>query len=333
MTSKPVFNANDLFWTPEELGDLTVEYYDYIGATPGVQWELPSLREMLPWRPGTVIGLIARPGHGKTSTAAAKAVETALQIVREGKQDEECVVYVSFDQAVEELEALFLAATSGLSATAFMQTELPRDAVVGAALHRTQLPIWTMGKSSLRKRATPRMTIDVLYGGLSAIKQRYKRKPRLIVIDYLQIVPVEKAKERMEQVTEVVIRGGELALDQACPILFCAQAARTVDERSDKMPTIADCQWSSALEQESDVLISVQRPWLAYSDHSKRLRLGGEEFEITEDLFLMKVGKQRFKGAGKLYVLRLQPEFVRMADLELNERLEIDRPLTQGGLL
>lgn len=322
-------DPSSLYWTPEELGTLSVEYFDFIGATPGVQWELPSLKTMLPWRRGTMIGLLARPGHGKTSVAVFKARETAEQIVREGKAERECVVYVSFDQAVEELEALFLAG-DGFSATAYMETGLPREQVVGRALGRAALPIWVMGKSSLRRRATPRMTVDVLYTGLRALEQKYKRKPRLIIIDYLQIVPVERAKERVEQVTEVVIRGGELALDAGCPILFCAQANADSTTRDDKMPTIDDCKWSGALGEEADVILSVQRPWLAYKDHTKRLRLGGVEYEITEDLFLMRNEKQRFKGAGRLYILRLQPEYVRLSDMEVSEERMTERPLVQG---
>lgn len=320
MSSK-VPDPAQLFWTPEELATLSVEYYDYMGRTPGVQWDIPSLREMLPWRPGTVVGLVARPGHGKTTLAVAKAVETANQIVRDGKQATECVVYVSFDQAAEELEALVQAA-GGMSATAFMETTLPREEVVAQSLKRPNLPIFLMGKSSLRRRATPRMTIDVLYTGLYALERKYRRRPRLIIIDYLQIVPVEVAKERVEQVGEVVIRGGELALDLGCPIVFCAQATQAVDAREDKMPTIADCQWSSALSQEGDVIITAQRPWLSYKDHSKRLRLHGVEYDITPELFLLRVEKQRFKGAGTLYILRLEPEYVRLSDMELERTAE-----------
>lgn len=330
MTTK--VDPTALFWTPEELGDLSVEYYDYISATPGVQWELPSLKGMLPWRPGTVVGIIARPGHGKTTLAAVKAIETAQQIVREGRQDRECVVYVSFDQAVEELEALFMAG-DGLSATEFMETTVPREAVVTKALQRHRLPIWVMGKSSLRRRQTPRMTVDVLYDGLDALERKYKRKPRLIVVDYLQIVPVAEAKERVQQVTEVVIRGGELALAVGAVLVFAAQANTTSTTREDKMPTIDDCKWSGALGEEADVILAAQRPWLAFKDHSRRLRLGGVEYDITEDLFLVRNEKQRFKGAGKLYILKLRPEYVRLADMELDDERMSERPLTQGGYL
>lgn len=318
-----------LFWTPEELGTLSVEYYDYIGATTGVQWELGSLKQMLPWRPGTVVGLLARPGHGKTSVAVYKAVETARQIVREGKADRECVVYVSFDQAVEELEALFMAG-DGFSATEYMETTLAREVVVSKAIARAGLPIWVMGKSSMRRRATPRMTLEVLYAGLAALEKKYKRKPRLIIIDYLQIVPVERPSERVQQVGEVVVRGGELALDAGCPILFCAQANSDSTTREDKMPTIEDCKWSGALGEEADVILSVQRPWLAFKDHNKRLRLGGVEYEITEDLFLMRNEKQRFKGAGRLYIMRLQPEYVRLSDMELNDEGRDEETMIQG---
>lgn len=328
----PTPDPSLLFWTPEELSTLSVEYYDYIGATPGVQWELPSLKGMLPWRPGTMVGIIARPGHGKTSLAVVKAVETAKQIVAEGKADRECVLYVSFDQAVEELEALFLAG-DGMSATEFMETSIPRPVVVAKALQRPRLPIWVMGKSSLRRRQTPRMTLDVLYTGIEALERKYKRKPRLIIIDYLQIVPVEEARERVQQVTEVVIRGGELALAVGAVLVFCAQANTTSTTREDKMPTIDDCKWSGQLGEEADVILSAQRPWLAFKDHTKRLRFQGEEYEITEDLFLVRAEKQRFKGAGMLYVLRLQPEYVRLADMELSEERMDERPLTQGGYL
>jgi replicative DNA helicase len=333
MTTDPT----QLFWTPAELSNLAVEYYDYIGTTPGVQWSVLSMRDMLAWRPGTIIALVARPGHGKTTVSAFKAMETAQQIVRERKQAQECVLYVSLDQAVDELEALFFAGDD-YSATDYMETSVPREVVVGRSLKRPDLPIWTMGKSVLRRRSTPRMTIDVLYSGIEAMEQKYGVKPRLIIVDYVQIVPAVKASERTQQVSEAVIRGGELALNVGCPILFDAQASRAAEQRDDRMPTLADCQHSSQLEQDSDVVLTAQRPWLL---HRKRtingqpvqLELNGERYPITEDLFLLRVEKQRFKGAGKLYVLRMLPQYVRLADMEL-ERAEPDfGPAVQEELL
>jgi len=325
------------FFSPEELSSLSVSYFDYITAHPGMKWDVGGLdRSLLPWRLGTVIGLIARPGHGKTTLAVAKARITAQQIVREGRQDKECVLYVSLDQAVEELETLFLAG-DGFSATEFMETTLSRDLVVSRAMQRPRLPVYLMGRSVLRKRRTPRFTIERIYEGISAMHSSFGVVPRLVIVDYIQIVPVQHAKERSEQVSEAIVRGGELALAVPTCILFNAQASRAVDSREDPIPTMADCQHSSALEQESDVLLAVNRPWLNAKEnrdyeHPRPFTLRGQHYNITPDLFLLRVEKQRFKKANVTLALRLSPEFVELADAEaLAVGAAGAPPATQGG--
>jgi replicative DNA helicase len=51
-----------------------------------------------------------------------------------------------------------------------------------------------------------------------------------------------------------------LALEFACPAVLGVQARREVDDTKTKIPGLSDAQWTSGVEQVSDVVISLMRP-------------------------------------------------------------------------
>lgn len=312
------FKYAGMFYTPAELSGLYLRFAEHIRTAPGLRWWIDSLdRAMIPLRPGNVLGIIGRPGHGKSSVTAYYAKRTAWQLVEEKRADKECVVYITYDQSVEEMEALFQA-DEEISVTDLASGQANMDAVRVRALQRVNLPIWTMGRSVLEKRHAPRMTISNVYEALRAMETEYGMHPALVCLDYIQIVPIEGHMDRNSQVTEAIVSAKELMLEIGSPMAMCVQATRAVDQRDDKIPTIGDCQWSSALEQESDKLLGILRPSLAYKDwEGRKIRYKGHEVPITPTTFMMRLEKQRFAPAGQLFLLDFAPQYVRLSDLEL----------------
>lgn len=302
--------------------DLAVEFIDYarkVRDNPGIAWGVPSIdRVMIPMRPGDVVGILARPGHGKSTMAAYLARHTAKRITAAG-DDKSCVAYVTFEQSIEEMESMFeIDADAGYDLTDVAWGRADIDAMIRNSVKRLSLPVVLIGKSQSRRKATPRMTVDNVYRALAALETDYSVKPSLVVLDYIQIIPVDKPSDRVAQVGEAIVRSKELAIDIGAPVVFCVQAGRRVDDYGEKIPTAADCQWASAIEQTADKLIGIWRPVLT-EDPDAVLNMAGREVKITQTLFIARLLKQRMAQAGQTFILNFAPQFVRLSDMELDQ--------------
>lgn len=290
-------------------------YAEALQKAPGIKWGVPSMdRTIIPMHPGDVVGIIARPGHGKSTLSAHVARTEAKRIREAGKQESECVVYVTFEQATEEIEAMFQAGPR-YSVTDLAWGKADIEEVKRGAVERMRLPIWLMGESLSRRKQTPRMTVDTVYSALQGMEDEYHIKPTLIVFDYIQIVPVERQMERVQQVGEAIVRSKELARYVGAPILMCVQASRAVDGRIDKIPTAADCQWASAIEQASDKLLGIWRPALT-EEAGSAIEVNGKDYTVSQRLFVAKLLKQRMASAGHIFPMLFAPELVRLSDIE-----------------
>jgi len=308
-----------LVHTPSDMALEFIEYAERIRVNPGITWGVPSMDKVtVPMRAGDVIGIIARPGHGKTTMAAYLARKTGKDLMAAGRADSECVIYVSLEQQVEEIEAMFQVEPdgTGITATDIAWGRSDIEELKRRAVKRLSLPVWLMGASTIRRRRVPRMTVENIYRTLATIEDDYKIRPALIVLDYVQIIPVERASERMEQVTEAIIRAKSLAQYVGAPMVLCVQAARRVDTYDNKIPAASDCQWASAIEQTADKLIGIWRPSLT-EEPGATIDIGKQEIVVTPKLFIVRLLKQRMADAGQTFILNFAPEFARLADMEL----------------
>jgi replicative DNA helicase len=155
-----------------------------------------------------------------------------------------------------------------------------------------------------------------------------------VVLDYIQIIPVDKPSDRVAQVGEAIVRSKELAIDIGAPIVFCVQAGRRVDDYGEKIPTAADCQWASAIEQTADKLIGIWRPVLTEGEDADPINVistaGKREVKITQTLFIARLLKQRMAQAGQTFILNFAPQYVRLSDMELDQNY-VDLNALQSG--
>lgn len=317
MTQQVSKDYRALVHTPADLATDFVRYAEKLAVNPGIAWGVPSMdKVIIPMRGGDVIGVMGRPGHGKSTISAYLARKAAKDISITGRADRECVVYVSFEQQVEEIEAIFQVEGVAPTVTDIAWGRADIEELKRRAVKRISLPVWLMGVSAMRRKRIPRMTIENVYHALSAIEDDYKIKPALVILDYIQIIPVERASERIEQVGEAIVRSKELAQYIDAPIVICVQAGRQVDKYENKIPGAGDCQWSSAIEQVADKLIGIWRPSLT-EDGSEPIDLGSRKIDITPNLFIARLLKQRMDAAGQTFVLHFAPEYARLADMEL----------------
>ena len=147
---------------------------------------------------------------------------------------------------------------------------------------------------------------------VAAIKTRARRIARqfgglaLIVIDYLQLMTSPGGKHNDNRVQELseITRGLKiLAKEMDVPVIALSQLSRSVEQRDDKRPQLADLRESGSIEQDADIVMFIYRD--DYYNHESE---HAGEAEII-------VGKQRNGPTGTVR-LKWLPEFTKFGNLE-----------------
>lgn len=334
MTSQNLF-----IHSPAQSTNRFVQWAEWLQTAPKIDYGCILDKYIIPLHPGEVMPVLARPGHGKSSFMAYLAKRTAKKIVERGEDASKCVLYFSWEQPVEEIEAFFQSGDS-YSSTDLAWGRVDLEAVKRQAIKRPSLPVWLGGRSIANAaKKQPEMTIDQIYEGIREMKYSHGYDPILICFDYLQIIPVQGVRDRAQEVAEACYQAKQFAMSVGVPIVVGVQAKRDVDNRSDPMPTLADAQWSSALEQVADKQISLFRP-IKMMDKGEKFNIGDKEYTVDEYLLVVKLLKQRFdSGAGK-WPLHFKPQTLEVKDYHthpLNDGLVIppdfQNPVTKTMLL
>lgn len=309
-----------LVHTPAELSQEYLEWAEKMQTAQGLPFGIPAVdRVVIPMRPGELVSFVARPGHCKTSIMAFLAIQEARRIVQRGTQ--EAVVYCTWEQAAEELEAYFQAdGEYSVSDIAWGRVDL--DRLREKAVKRANFPIWIVGHGIGRAgEQSPRMTPLAVLKAVETMQSDFGVKPSLLLFDYIQAIPTERAKDRVQQVTEMPIRIKELALRLGAPAVAGVQAARTVDERKIKIPEMREAQWASSIEQTCDKVFALWRPWQTEQPGDTIELYDGGQYEVTEWLFVMRLLKQRGEKGRHTWALYFEPHLVKLAEME-TEMLE-----------
>ena len=105
-----MINSGDfrtLIHTPQDCGLEFIEYHRDVMSIAGIDFGIKKIDEaMIPMKPGDVIGVIARPGHGKSTFMAYLTRKVARDLLNQGRENE-VAVYISYEQSIEEIESYF----------------------------------------------------------------------------------------------------------------------------------------------------------------------------------------------------------------------------------
>jgi replicative DNA helicase len=206
-------------------------------------------------QPTELVILAARPAMGKTSFAMSLAQNAAT-----GAGHWPCLVF-SLEMSSTQLAERMLCSEARVDSSALRRGQLQRQDMTNltyAAASLSKAPILiddtpALSLRELRARARRFRSNRELFGD---------KKFGLIVIDYLQLMrgSPQAAKASREQEISEISRGLKaLAKELHCPVLALSQLNRSLEQRSDKRPQLADLRESGAIEQDADVILFIYR--------------------------------------------------------------------------
>lgn len=245
-----------------------------------------------------LIIIAGRPAMGKTTLAMNIAFNAANAILygRANEKYKGAVVFFSLEMSSSQLAARVLSSQSKIPATAMREGSLTDEDFLKMSQYSAAI-----GKVPLFIDDTPGMSVPM-------IRTRARRLARkhggiaLIVIDYLQLMTSPGGKRndnRVQELSEITRGLKMLAKELDVPVIALSQLSRSVENRDDKRPQLADLRESGSIEQDADIVMFTYREeyYLENRDPSQRLS-GNANANIIESWH-----KRLEKARGKADVI------------------------------
>lgn len=198
-------------------------------------------------QPGELVVIAARPAMGKSALAGCLMTNLAKRDIG--------TLFVSLEMSRQEITERLLCGEAKVSSDKMKAgsgfDEMEIDSLMQAAGRLNEMPI----------------RIDDLPGQklrqICATARRAKRKHGIgfLMVDYLQLIESNEAKDVREQEVASITKGLKaLAKELQIPVIVLAQLNRGVEMREDKKPRLGDLRESGAIEQDADKVIFLHRP-------------------------------------------------------------------------
>jgi replicative DNA helicase len=228
------------------------------GVTPTLPLPWQDLDACLRPEPGDLIVVAGRPGMGKSVVLLDIARHVAVVHRMRAR-------VASMEMSHRQLTQRLLAAEArvGLHKLRAQQlTDLDRKAIDRAVVR--------IAGSPLVVDDSPAVPISKLRGRLRQLAAQ-DQTPAVLCVDYLQIMKAEAAagSNRTGEVDALARGLKELAQEFRMVVVAGAQLNRQVEQRTDKVPTLADLRESGQIEAEANSVVLLHRPD-AYERESAR---------------------------------------------------------------
>lgn len=306
--------------SPAETTTSYVRFAEEIKAHPGIQFGCILDSALIPLRPGRMLGLLARSGHGKTSFGGAILLNEARRLQENNLTDRFYVAHVTWEQTVEELEAMYQDST-GYNVTDVAWGRVPLEQVRADSLKRPARPVWLFGESLYNTDFdSPPMTIEMVFAAIEAIYKQWNLLPSLLFIDYVQDIPVPSERDRYSQVSQAIRLTKRLGVQAKCPTITGVQANQRVDDNKTPIPAMRDTEWSAVIQHKADVLLSLWRPIRTFLPHEKpTINVAGVEYPNDDNLLVTKLLKQRWERGQGIWAVHFNPATLALRDYTLHK--------------
>lgn len=203
----------------------------------------------------------ARPSMGKT----AYAVNLAYEIM---KNDADVQVdYFTLEMSKKEMLNRFISRDTG-----FMTQDLRNPAERLNDIQKrmvTQSVDWINEVNLNVYDHLP--NLDGIIGTIRKNAMKANPNKYVAIIDYIGLISVPGIKERREQI-EKITRELKIATNKFdIPIVALAQLNRGIESRTDKTPQLSDLRDSGSIEQDSNVVAFLHRPFEKVKDSEQLL--------------------------------------------------------------
>jgi replicative DNA helicase len=144
---------------------------------------------------------------------------------------------------------------------------------------------------------TPAITVLELRAKARRLKA--ERNLGLIVVDYLQLMQGRNSENRQQEISEISRSLKALAKELNVPVVALSQLNRSLENRTDKRPIMADLRESGAIEQDADVIMFIYREAVYCDDCRSKERTCDKGHEKDAEII---IGKQRNGPIGTVHL-------------------------------
>jgi replicative DNA helicase len=302
MKTRPSYFATrdilkDTFKTIEKL----FERKELVTGVPSGFTDLDTMTAGL--QPGDLVIIAARPSMGKTAFILNLVEYAAVHY-----QNKTPTIIFSLEMSKESLVQRMLCSISKVDASRLRTGHLGESdwpkLTNGAGL-LSEAPIYIDD--------TP--AISVLELRAKARRLKAEKNLGLIVVDYLQLMQGHNAENRQQEISEISRSLKALAKELSVPVVALSQLNRSLENRTDKRPVMADLRESGAIEQDADVIMFIYRETV-YCDACKK-RDGSCDKGHEKDAEIV-IGKQRNGPIGTVH-LTFRGEYTRFENQSKRE--------------
>lgn len=295
-----------------------------------VKTEIPIADTIInPFFPGTLVSILGRPQNAKTFLSMYILQETMRGMQANDAASNEACILITTEVPVEVAALQWMARISGIPVSQVLRGEVNKtelERIGDSAVRIMGLPLFIVGHSIQRskdnRRSRPALSPGKLDGAIDYILNAYQDpvtnsfiEPRLIVTDYLQRLHNDTKMGTVDFYSRAVDWAKDVALWAGAAHILNVQAGRQVDERAIKIPTLGDGQWTSNIEQSSDVVLATHMPKVYNIQMMDAMESWGiPELEVTNNLIYLALLKQKDGSANECWVFNGD-----MARLKLNE--------------
>ncbi len=198
---------------------------------------------------GTIHILAARPGMGKTALAINMATNVAA--------NQKTVVVFSLEMTNSEIGKRLLSSAMTRPVREIINSpqlsDSDRKQMDQALTKLRDYPIYFYDRADINPGTMKGLIEQLISAG---------NKPRLVIVDYLQLINMKgvAGRSRNDEVANISRNLKLLAKELEIPIIALSQLSRDSAKRTDHTPQISDLRDSGAIEQDADTIMFVDRP-------------------------------------------------------------------------